>query len=366
MPSPIFLSSTYSDLLEHRRSVLYVLQRMRALIEAMEYFGSDSEVPLAVSLSAVERCDIYIGIFGMRYGSTDTNGVSITQREYERAHETRKAILIYLLDEDRHLVAPVNVEHGPGAQRLKELKLKLRERHVCMKFESAADLAGKVALDLVRHLKPSDEVSAKVETLIGHLPTLRLNTGYGIGLRPLSTSASSNLTTASDGVAQLADPYVQQAASAAVIASSLARGDFTILKGLLTFDRGELSLVIALLQVWGADPSSFASAIRATNDPMKFRILTAIAGRLGLAETAEAICDAMLNRYAMHRQFKQLGQMATPIRDVVRTALGSMGAQVLPVVQRYASRAKELRRWQQKQLFESVARDLSSSARNGY
>jgi aryl carrier-like protein len=363
MSSPIFLSSTYSDLLEHRRAVLHVLQRMRTLIEAMEYFGSDSEIPLDVCLSAVERCDLYIGIFGMRYGFTDTSGVSLTQREYEKAFEKQKTIHIYLLDEERHLVAPVNVEQGVGSLRLQELKAKLRQRHVCVKFDSAADLAGKVALDLVRHLKPNEEVSAKVEMLIGQLPTLRLNTGYGIGLRPLSISAKSALAAGGDGVAQLSDPYVQQAASAAAIASALVRSDFSILKGLLTFDKGELNLVIALLQVWGVDQSGFASAIRATNDPMKFRILTAIAGRLGLVETAEAICDAMLNRYAMHCQFKQMGQMATPVRDVARLALTSMGEQILPVVQKYGARAKELRRWQQKQLFESVVHELTSTTR---
>jgi len=90
MPSPIFLSSTYSDLREHRISVLHVLQRMKGLIEAMEYFGSESDLPLDFCLSLVEQCGLYIGVFGMRYGSTDVSGVSFTQREYEMAFEKKR------------------------------------------------------------------------------------------------------------------------------------------------------------------------------------------------------------------------------------------------------------------------------------
>ncbi|KFB67752.1 DUF4062 domain-containing protein [Candidatus Accumulibacter vicinus] len=357
MPETVFLSSTFADLQEHRKSVLYVLQRMKTLLEAMEYFGAEADAPMDVCLRAVDRADIYVLVVGMRYGSTDPQGTSITQREYERASESKKRIYVYLIDEERHLVAPKDVQRDEGAERLQRFKDLLRQRHVCMRFESPADLAGKVALDLVRDLTPDRSVNEKVEAMVAELKSVRLNAGYGIGLRPLTTLARA-IPTESSGTALLADPYVHLAASAAAIAASIARSDFSILRGMLAFDKQELDLVIALLTVWTVDQDAVASAIRATNDPMKFRILTAIAGRLRLVDTSSAICDAMLNRYAMHLQFKQLGQMATPIKDVARVALVSMGKPALPIVERYAARAKELRRWQQKELFESIVREV--------
>lgn len=354
MPESVFLSSTFADLQEHRKSVFHVLQRLKALLEAMEYFGADVGAPMDVCLRSVDRADIYVCVIGMRYGSTDPHGVSITQREYERAYDKKKRIYVYLIDEERHLIAPVNVERGVGAEQLQRFKDVLRQRHVCMHFESPADLAGKVALDLVRDLQPTGSVTQQVEAMVAEVQSVRLHAGYGIGLRPLTTLAKA-MPTETGGTALLADPFVQQAAS-------ISRNDFSILKGMLTFDKQELDLVIALLAVWTVDQDALASATRATNDPMKFRIITAIAGRLRLADTSAAICDAMLNRYAMHRQFKQLGQMATPIKDVAKTALISIGKPALPIVERYAARAKELRRWQQKQLFESIVREVTRKA----
>lgn len=354
MSSSVFLGSTFSDLIEHRRAVLYVIQRMHGLIEAMEYFGSESDLPLKVCLDAVDRSDLYIGLFGMRYGSTDELGVSITEREYERALSGKKTLHIYLLDEDRHLLTPAQVEQGEGAQRLYDLKILLRSRHVCTRFESPADLAGKVALDLVRYLKPKHEVIVEIESLVTRMPKLLLQAGYGIGLHPLTTTQDEDIFIDQEGHTRFADPRVQQAVSAGFIAAALSRGDFNVLKGTLTFDREFLDLIIVLLSVWGVDHNAVAASIRSTNDPMKFRLLTTISGRLGITESAEAICEGMLNRYFMHLHFKQLGQIATPIRDVVKIALTSMPKDITPIVERYTIRAKELRKWQQKQLFEEV------------
>lgn len=358
MSEIIFISSTFADLSEHRKSVIYVLRRMKSLVEAMEYFGADSDAPLDFCLNAVKRADIFVCIIGMRYGSTDQHGISITQREYEHAYANKKRILVYLIDEERHLLAPINVERGEGAERLQRFKDDLRLRHVCMRFDSSTDLAGKVALDLVRELQASNSVNEQVDAIVDNLKFVRLHTGYGIAQDRLTTLVEA-LPTEAGSTAMLADTYVQQAASAAVIAASIARNDFSILKDVLTFDKQKLDLVIALLGVWPVDQVAIASVIRTTTDPMKFRLLTAISGRLALSETSDAICDAMLNRFAIHHQFKNFGHFVTPIRDVARIALVSIGRPALPTVERYAARAKTLRRWQQKQLFESILRDIA-------
>ena len=42
------------------------------------------------------RCDIYVGLFGLKYGSEDVEGVSPTERKFNRATELGKVRLIYL------------------------------------------------------------------------------------------------------------------------------------------------------------------------------------------------------------------------------------------------------------------------------
>lgn len=44
----------------------------------------------------VQRCDIYVGLFGEDYGFEDEQGVSPTEREFDRATESGKHRLIFV------------------------------------------------------------------------------------------------------------------------------------------------------------------------------------------------------------------------------------------------------------------------------
>ena len=57
----VFLSSTFEDLTEHRKAVLEVLHRMKADVEAMEYFGSRPDGPEAACIQEINECNDPIG-----------------------------------------------------------------------------------------------------------------------------------------------------------------------------------------------------------------------------------------------------------------------------------------------------------------
>ena len=59
-----------------------------------------------VYLEQVERCDIYLGIFGYEYGNEDQDGVSPTEYEYNHAAKHRKTRLIYIWGSDEKRRAP--------------------------------------------------------------------------------------------------------------------------------------------------------------------------------------------------------------------------------------------------------------------
>ena len=40
----IFLSSSYEDLIEHRRKVLHALAQLKRQVESMEYFGAKPSI----------------------------------------------------------------------------------------------------------------------------------------------------------------------------------------------------------------------------------------------------------------------------------------------------------------------------------
>lgn len=56
----------------------------------------------AIYLKEVENSHIYLGLFGKSYGFEDANGISPTEREFDKATELHKTRLIYLTKDDAH------------------------------------------------------------------------------------------------------------------------------------------------------------------------------------------------------------------------------------------------------------------------
>jgi hypothetical protein len=149
MSIPVFVGSTYTDLVAHRDAVRDVLVRQENAVRGMEYFGSRPDGPRDECLRTVRSCRIYIGVFGMRYGSIDPDtGRSFTHLEYDEAQRIHLPSLIYLMDEERHFIRPRDVEIGDGASKLITLKEVLVQNHVVSRFASPDDLAARVAQDL--------------------------------------------------------------------------------------------------------------------------------------------------------------------------------------------------------------------------
>jgi len=100
----IYISSTYKDLIEHRKAVIQTLHKMKKITVSMEDYTASDERPLDKCLNDVARCDIYIGIFAFRYGfvpdhKDNPNKLSITELEYRKALECEKPCLIFIADE---------------------------------------------------------------------------------------------------------------------------------------------------------------------------------------------------------------------------------------------------------------------------
>ena len=153
MPATVFLGSTFTDLERHRALVRDAITRLEQNSKAMELFGALPDTPKDECLRLVRSSNAYVGVFGMRYGHIDeASGKSLTHLEYEEAQAVRLPSLIYVMDEDAHPVLPKYVDTGLAADKLRDLKQQLRERHVVNFFSSPEDLASRVTQDLVRLL----------------------------------------------------------------------------------------------------------------------------------------------------------------------------------------------------------------------
>lgn len=96
----VFVSSTYTDLAEERRSILNVLLMADCIPAGIENFVAQDDEQFDVIKKVIDLCDYYILILGKRYGSiNEKTGISYTEMEYNYAIEKKIPVLIFVLDD---------------------------------------------------------------------------------------------------------------------------------------------------------------------------------------------------------------------------------------------------------------------------
>jgi tetratricopeptide (TPR) repeat protein len=159
----IYISSTYSDLVEHRQQVYEILRKMRYDVIAMENYVAADKRPLDKCLADVAFCQVYVGIFAWRYGYVPPGQErSITELEYRQAGQSGLERLIFLLHED----APwprSKMEKGIGGEKIEALRGELVATHLLQFFKSPEELAGQVAASVAEWARV--QLDAEMESL---------------------------------------------------------------------------------------------------------------------------------------------------------------------------------------------------------
>lgn len=96
----IFLSSTFTDLIEERRALQEAILKMNHFPVGMELFSAASEDQWSVIEEVIQNADYYVLIIGFRYGSMTDEGISYTEKEYRYAKEQGIPILAFIKNED--------------------------------------------------------------------------------------------------------------------------------------------------------------------------------------------------------------------------------------------------------------------------
>ena len=149
----VFVSSTFSDLVEYRNAVRTAIRRLGAVDISMENFGSRDERPLDECIRIIrQETEILVGLYAHRYGFIPPGEQeSITAREYRVALEARIPIIAYLIGET--IDRPEDSNETDGAdEKLSLFKEELKLRHIVSFFSRPDELATMVAADLGRYL----------------------------------------------------------------------------------------------------------------------------------------------------------------------------------------------------------------------
>ncbi|MFA5597591.1 MAG: DUF4062 domain-containing protein [Pusillimonas sp.] len=93
----VFLSSTYSDLVDERESIIKAILELYHIPIGMEMFSAEDEDQWEIIRRTIEVSDYYVLVLGLRYGSKTSEGISFTQKEYEYALEKNIPILAFVM-----------------------------------------------------------------------------------------------------------------------------------------------------------------------------------------------------------------------------------------------------------------------------
>jgi uncharacterized protein DUF4062/pYEATS domain-containing protein involved in immunity len=148
----VFLSSTFTDLIDYRKSVRDAIRQFGALDVSMEHFGARDERPADECMRLVkEESDLFVGIYAHRYGFIpDGSDVSVSELEYRAASEVRLPRFIYIID-NTHPWVPAHIDGGSKGEKLTTFKESLYKKHICQPFTSKDQLATRVVADIGRH-----------------------------------------------------------------------------------------------------------------------------------------------------------------------------------------------------------------------
>lgn len=96
----IFVSSTFTDLIEERQAAVEAILSSGNIPAGMELFTAGDESQMTVIKRWIDESDIYLLILGGRYGSIEKNtGKSYTQLEYEYALENKKPLFVLIISD---------------------------------------------------------------------------------------------------------------------------------------------------------------------------------------------------------------------------------------------------------------------------
>ena len=150
----IFISSTYTDLIEERKKVRDTILSMLHFPVGMEIFGAADEEQWEIIKDTIDSSDYYVLLVAHRYGSIIESGpdagISYTEKEYRYAKEKGIPILAFLID-DSVPVLPEKMERD-NPEKLKAFKQEVKTGRLVEWWKNADDLAQKLSISLHKQM----------------------------------------------------------------------------------------------------------------------------------------------------------------------------------------------------------------------
>lgn len=148
----VFVSSTYRDLKEERREVMQALLELDCIPVGMELFPAADDDAWSYIRKVIDYCDYYVVVIGGRYGSTDAEGISFTEKEYDYAVDQGIPVIAFLHGAVGEIPGEMSEMDPDARQKLDQFRAKAEER-LCKQWRTPPELGGVVSRSLIKLIK---------------------------------------------------------------------------------------------------------------------------------------------------------------------------------------------------------------------
>lgn len=149
----VFISSTYTDLKEERSRVIQTLMEMDCIPAGMELFPAADEEQFEFIKKVINDCDYYLLIVAARYGSTTSDGISYTEKEYDYAVERGLKVIALIHEAPDQLPVAKAETSTEKNDLLSAFRQKVMTGRMVRFWKSPDQLPGLVALSLGKTIK---------------------------------------------------------------------------------------------------------------------------------------------------------------------------------------------------------------------
>ncbi|WP_406870583.1 DUF4062 domain-containing protein [Thioclava sp. 'Guangxiensis'] len=151
----VFVSSTFTDLAAERAEVIQAIWELDCIPTGMEAFVASNEGQWDVIKRVIDECDYYVLIIGGRYGSTTSEGISYTEKEYRYAKKIGLPVLAFVHGEPESIPVGKAEKDEASRQKLESFRSEVMSTHPIRNWKTPSELGGLVSRSLVREIKIS-------------------------------------------------------------------------------------------------------------------------------------------------------------------------------------------------------------------
>jgi Domain of unknown function (DUF4062) len=139
-----FVSSTFADLKEERQAVMQALLSLDHFPAGMELFPASDDDAWTMIRGVIDDSDYYVLVVGGRYGSTNDEGISYTEMEFEYALQNGRPILAFVHEAPELIPSGKTDQSDALRGRLLAFKEKVESGRHVKYWKNPDDLRAKV------------------------------------------------------------------------------------------------------------------------------------------------------------------------------------------------------------------------------